>query len=252
MAIIIKTTEEIQNMREGGKILEQTLNETLKRAEPGISTYELDQFAENYIKKNGGIPSFKGYQGFPGTLCTCRNEVIVHGIPKKDDILEEGDLFTIDCGVTYKGMITDAARTKLIGKVTPEKEKLLKTAIKALSIAIDTAKPGTRLGEVSKNIQEVIEEAGFYIIKDLTGHGVGKKLHEDPLVTNYFDGNDGPTLKEGMTLAIEPIFSVSTGQMKTLTDQWTIVTADHSPAVQVENTILITKTGNEVLTGVVK
>ena len=247
MAIIIKTEKEIQGMRESGQILARTLEETMKKAEPGVSTYELDKFAENFIKKNGGIPSFKGYQGFPGTLCTCRNEVIVHGIPKKDDIIEEGDLFTIDCGVTYKGMITDAARSKLIGKTSKEKEELLKTCEKALNLAIETAKPGVRLSKISKIIQLTIEDAGFYIIKDLTGHGVGKLLHEDPIITNYFDGKEGPILKEGMTLAIEPIFSLSTEHMKTLPDQWTLVTSDNSPAVQVENTILITKTGNEVL-----
>lgn len=252
MAIIIKTEEEIKHMRESGKILAEVLEETMKKAEPGISTLELDQFAETFIKKYGAIPSFKGYQGFPGTLCTCRNEAIVHGIPKKKDIILEGDLFTIDCGVTLNGMITDAARTKLIGKVSPEKEKLLSTAIKTLNLAIDTAKPGVRLGKVSKIIQQTIENAGFHVVKDLTGHGVGKNLHEDPIITNYFDGNEGPILKEGMTLAIEPIFALSTGQMKTLPDQWTIVTVDHSPAVQVENTILITKTGNEVLTGAIQ
>jgi len=247
MGIIIKTEKEIQAMRESGEILARTLEETMKKAEPGISTYELDQFAENFIRKNGGLPSFKGYQGFPGTLCTCRNEVIVHGIPKKNDIIEEGDLFTIDCGVTYKGMITDAARSKLIGKTSKEKKELLITCEKALNLAIETAKPGVRLSKISKIIQVTIEDAGFYIIKDLTGHGVGKFLHEDPIITNYFDGNKGPILKEGMTLAIEPIFSLSTEHMKTLPDQWTLVTSDNSPAVQVENTILITKTGNEVL-----
>ena len=248
MAISIKTDKEIAIMREGGKFLAEVLAKTLEKAVPGVSTYELDQFAENFIKQKGPIPSFKGYHGFPGTLCTCINEVIVHGIPKKNAILQEGDLFTIDCGILYKGLHTDAARTKEIGKVSKEKSKLLKTAKIALTKAIDMSKPGNHVGDISKIIQETVESAGFHIIKDLTGHGIGKKLHEPPQILNHWDGSPGPMLKTGMTLAIEPISSTGTSKMKTLKDKWTLVTTDGSCAVQVENTILITPRGAEILT----
>lgn len=249
MAIIIKTPEEIELMRQGGKILAEVLEETCKMAKPGISTLELDEFAEKFIRERGGIPSFKGYHGFPGTLCTCINEEIVHGIPKKDRLLKDGDLFTIDCGVTFGGMITDAARSIIVGETkSAEKELLIKTAYRALSEATDIIKPGIRVGEISKKIQEVVEKAGFHIIKDLTGHGVGRFLHESPTILNYFDGNLGSTIQPGMTLAIEPIFSTKTEFMRTLPDKWTIATKDNSCSVQAENTIAVTEKGCEILT----
>jgi len=248
MSITIKNEEEIKIMRESGQILAEALERTLKQVKPGISTWELDKFAEEFILSKGAKPAFKGYQGFPGTLCTAINEVIVHGIPRKDEFLKEGDLFTIDCGVLYKGFNTDAARSIGVGKISEEKERLLKTAKMALSKAIDLAKPGTHIGELSKVIQETIENSGFKVIHDLTGHGIGKALHEDPIILNYNDGNLGPMLKAGMTVAIEPIFSVSTSEMTTLSDGWTIITSDRSCSVQQENTILITKNSCEVLT----
>ena len=248
MAILIKTEREIELMRISGKILAEVLDACCKKAQIGVSTKELDQFAEDLIRKNGATPSFKGYHGFPATLCTSINERIVHGIPRADEILQDGDLLTIDCGVTYEGMVTDAARSIGIGKISDEKKRLIKVAYEALGKAIDLAKPGIHVGELGLAIQETIEAEGFHVIYDLTGHGVGRKLHEDPIIANYFDGNKGPTLKEGMTIAIEPIFSTGTSKMKTLKDGWTIVTIDGSMAVQAENTILITKIGNEVLT----
>jgi methionyl aminopeptidase len=235
-------------MRHGGKILAKVLEETMKRAISGISTWELDRFAEEMIRKEGGIPAFKGYSGFPATLCTNINEVVVHGIPRKNEILKEGDLFTIDCGVIYKGFYTDAARSVVIGNKPASKVEMVKTAYEALSKAIDMAGPGVRLGEISKTIQNTIESAGFNVVKDLTGHGVGKHLHEDPIILNFFDGDMGPILKPGMTLAIEPIFSMGSSEIITLKDNWTITTDDQSCAVQVENTILITQNGNEILT----
>lgn len=247
MHIIIKTNSEIDLMRISGKILAEVLEKTCKRAAPGISTNELDIFAEELIRKRGGIPGFKGYHGFPKTLCTAINEIIVHGIPRKDEILKEGDLLTIDCGVIYKGLNTDAARSVGIGEISPQKSKLIKTAYMALDNAIKKALPNKHLNEIGKAIQETVENAGFHVIKDLTGHGVGKKLHEDPVILNYYEGNPGPILRPGMTLAIEPIFSIGTSEMETLEDNWTIVTKDRSCAVQVEHTILVTETGNEIL-----
>jgi methionyl aminopeptidase len=248
MAIIIKTPEEIELMRQGGKILAEVLEEVCKLAKVGISTLELDQFAEKFIIEHSGLPSFKGYRGFPGTLCTSINEEIVHGIPKKDRLLKEGDLLTIDCGVTFEGMITDAARSIIVGKASSEKEKLIKTAYQALSKAIDIVKPGIHIGKISRTIQDVIEKAGFHVIRDLTGHGVGKFLHESPTILNYYNGNPGPIIEPGMTLAIEPIFSVGTSRLRTLSDKWTLVTTDNSCAVQAENTIVVTPSGCEILT----
>ena len=250
MKIPIKTDEEIQIMREGGHILAEVLEKTCELAKPGISTFELDQFAENFIKSKNGTPGFKGYKGFPATLCTGINEVIVHGIPKKEEILREGDLLTIDCGVIYNGLYTDAARTIPIGTISTEKKKLLHTAKLTLKNATEIIKPGIHLNEIGKTIQKTVENAGFHIIHDLTGHGLGKTLHEPPIILNYWDGTPGPILQHGMTLAIEPIFAVGTSEMETLKDGWTIVTKDRSCAIQIENTILITQSGKEVLTEV--
>ncbi len=248
MAIPIKNEEEIKNMRKSGQILAKTLDEVMKRAKAGVSTAELDQFAEEFIRQNGGKPAFKGYHGFPATLCTARNEVIVHGIPGPSDILKEGDLFTADCGVIYNGMYTDAARSIGIGEISKVKQRLLDTAKLALSRGIQAAQPGNHVSEISRVIGKTIKDAGFYVIHDLTGHGLGRTLHEDPIVPNYDDGGQTAILKPGMTIAIEPIFSVGSHDMKTLDDDWTIITGDHSCSVQQENTILITKNGNEVLT----
>jgi methionyl aminopeptidase len=248
MPIIIKTQAEIELMRKSGKILAEVLEQVCKLAKAGMSTFELDEFAEKFIIDHDAQPSFKGYSGFPATLCTSINEEIVHGIPNKNRILKEGDLLTIDCGVTYKGMITDAARSIGIGIISKEKQRLINTANKALSKAIDAIKPNIHLGVISRTIEDVITKEGFKVISDLTGHGVGRSLHEDPIVLNYYDGKPGPLLKVGMTLAIEPIFSAGTREMIELSDKWTLITDDHSCAVQAENTILITENGCEILT----
>lgn len=249
MPIQIKTEEEIRTMKISGKILAEVLKETCRFAKPGMSTFELDEFAENLIRKNNAIPAFKGYRGFPATLCTCLNKVIVHGIPKKDEIIQTGDLLTIDCGVIYEGMYTDAARSIIIGKcLINKRERLIKTAYEALNNVTDILKPGLHLNEIGKTIQKIVENAGFHIVKDLTGHGIGHRLHEEPIILNYWDGTPGPILKPGMTLAIEPIFAVGTGEMRLSSDKWTLATTDNSDAVQIENTFLITENGNEVLT----
>ena len=246
--ISIKTPAEIEIMRFGGKILADVLTETSELAKPGISTKELDDFAEKFIRDRGAEPAFKGYRGFPAALCTAINEVVVHGIPKKDEILKEGDLLTLDCGVLYKGFYTDAARTIPIGQVDNQKQRLIKTADMALEKAISMIREGIHVGALGRAIQDIIERAGFKVIYDLTGHGLGRTLHEEPTILNYYDGKPGPMLKAGMTIAIEPIFSVSSSKIKTLSDHWTIVTTDGSCAIQVENTVLVTQNGCEVLT----
>ncbi len=248
MQISIKTPEEIEIMRACGKVLAQTLEEVIKYSKAGVSTAELDTIAENFIRSKGMIPAFKGFHGFPATLCTAINEVVVHGIPRKDEFLKDGDLFTADCGVIYKGFYTDAARSITIGNASNEKIRLIKTAKLALDRGIMMAQPGNHVSEISIVIEKTIQDAGFKVIHDLTGHGIGKGLHEDPNVLNYWDGSKGPILKPGMTIAIEPIFSVGASEIVTLKDNWTIITKDRSCAVQEENTILITESGNEILT----
>lgn len=248
MTIQIKSAEEIKAMREGGKILAHTLEEVMKKAMAGVSTWELDQLAEKTIRKFHAAPAFKGYNGFPATLCTNIDEVIVHGIPSKKTILKEGDLFTVDCGVIYKGMYTDAARSVGIGMISEEKARLLRTAHEALSKIQNNLKAGMKVSEIGKMVEDIVNKNGFFVINDLTGHGVGKKLHEDPIIFNFFDKNANQVLKPGMTLAIEPIFSAGTSEMVTLEDGWTIVTKDGSCAIQVENTMLITDNGADILT----
>ncbi len=248
MGVTIKTEEEIKKMREGGKILANVLDEICKRAKAGVSTEELDIFAEKFIKKHNAIPGFKGYNGFPSSICAGVNETVVHGVPKKHEYLKEGDLFTVDCGILFGGLYTDAARSIGIGKISDEKKKLLMTAKEALSRATNICKPGVKVSKLGEVIEETVKKAGFYIIKNLTGHGIGRSLHEDPVILNYKNNEINTVLQAGMTIAIEPIFSVGTEEIKELEDNWTIVTKDGSTSVQEENTILITQNTPEILT----
>lgn len=246
--ISIKNKDELKLMRKSGEILGFVLSEVEKYIKPGQSTWEIDQFAENLILQKGGNTVFKGYHGFPATTCICVNEEVVHGIPKKEKIIKEGDIITVDCGVNYKGFITDSAITVGVGKINYQLEKIINTAYKALEKGIQIAKPGIRTTEISKAIEAVIRKEEYGIVEDLSGHGVGIELHEDPYILNYYDGEPGPLIKEGMTFAIEPIITLGNNKTKTLSDKWTIVTKDGFPAVQVEHTIAITSNGAEILT----
>lgn len=245
--IKIKTAKEIEIMRLGGKILANCLKETAILAVPGASTFDLDFFAEKYIKDHGGIPSFKGYHGFPATLCTNLNNVVVHGIPRKDEILKEGDIISIDCGVIYKGLHTDATVLVGVGKISDIKKKFISVAEEALAKGIETIKPGSFVGRISEEIEHQIVKNGYSVVTELTGHGVGRNLHEAPVIPNHYEGK-GPELAPGMTLAIEPIFAMGSPKIETLRDNWTIVTVDNSPAAQIEHTVLVTESGYEILT----
>lgn len=248
MAIIIKTPEEIAIMREAGKILHNILEELKGLAKVGITTKELDQHAEKLMQKLGVIASFKNYKGFPATLCTSVNEEVVHTIPN-DRKLEDGDILTIDCGVYHKGFHSDSAITILIGNVDEKVKEFCFVVKKALAEAISKVKPGVQLNVIGDTIQKIIEEKhGYSVVKELTGHGIGRQLHEDPFVLNYKDISKGPVLEEGMTLAIEPIVAMGSGEIITLDDNWTIVTADKMPACQWEHTVAVTKDGCEILT----
>ncbi len=238
-------------MRKSGKILASVLSELESWVKPGQSTLEIDLKAEEIMRSQGGEPAFKGYNGFTGTACICLNEEVVHGVPSADRLIEAGDLLTIDCGVSYKGMITDSAITIIVGGGIgkhPQMAKLIKTAQKALDKAIEVAKPGVRTTEMSKAIEKVIEKEGFGIVETLCGHGVGFEVHEDPYILNYYDGHPGPVMQPGMTFAIEPIITLGNPKTKLRSDGWTIVTKDSSLSVQVEHTIAITDKGAEILT----
>lgn len=246
--IPIKTPEQIQSMREGGKILKEAL-ETVKNAvKPGISTYELDQIAERCILHyKGAKPGFKGYRGFPATLCTSVNEQVVHGIPSKNVILEDGDIVGIDCGVYLKGLYTDACRTVLVGKVDPQVRHFVKITKNALSQAVKQVRPGGHIGDISAVIQKILEDQGYSPVIECTGHGVGEDLHEAPEILNAGKKGNGPIMKPGMTLAIEPISTMGKRDVYTGKDGWTIFTVDGSPSAHFEHTVLVTFDGYEIL-----
>ena len=250
MAITIKTPEEIFIMREAGKILAHVLNDIKDFAEIGKTTKQLDAYAEKLMKKYNVKPSFKGYHGFPAILCTSVNEQVVHTIPS-DYILKDGDILTVDCGIIYKGFHADSAITILLGKVPEKTKEFVFVVKKALTEAIKKVKEGVNLNIIGSTVQKIVENKhGYSVVKELTGHGIGRQLHEDPYIVNFRELSPGPILKEGMTLAIEPIVAMGSGQTITLNDGWTIVTADKMPACQWEHTILVKKDEAEILTTV--
>ncbi|MBD3328086.1 type I methionyl aminopeptidase [Candidatus Peregrinibacteria bacterium] len=245
--ISIKNPEELEFMREGGKILGLILHEVEKMIEPGITTRQIDNLVEKLMQQHQVKAGFKGYHGFPASICASVNDEVVHGIPS-DRILNEGDIITIDCGVLHKGLNTDSAITVPVGRVSKQAKSLIKTAKNALEGAIAIARPGVRITDLSHVIQATIEKAGFHVVKELTGHGIGQHLHEDPIITNFVDYDPGPVLEPGMTIAIEPILSAGDHNIKLLKDKWTYVTADGSLSSQQEHTIAITEKGAEILT----
>ncbi len=247
LKIGIKDSDEMAAMRESGKILGEILFELGKFSREGVRCDEINDKAEDLMRQYKVIPSFKGYQGFPAAICACTNEQVVHGIPSPYQ-LKNGDILSIDCGVYHRGFHSDSAITVGIGKISEDAQKLINTAEKALQRAIETARPGVRIRTISSVIQDIVEKKGYSIIHDLTGHGIGKNIHEDPIVPNFRDSEPGPILQPGMTIAIEPIISMGSPRIKLLRDGWTYVTVDRSLSVQVEHTIAITEKGTEILT----
>jgi len=239
-------------MREAGRILEVTREMVKNHIHPGVSTYHLDQLAETHIRSLGGIPSFKGYQGFPGTICASVNEVVVHGIPSKKVILKEGDIVTLDFGVNYKGYHADSATTYPVGEVTDDIKKLLEVTEASLYEGLKFAKPGNRVSDISHAIEVYIRPYGYGIVEEFTGHGIGRSLHEDPYVPNFGQPHVGPVLKPGMTICVEPMVNLGTKNVRVLKDNWTTITTDHKPSAHFEHMILITETGNEILTSLKK
>jgi methionyl aminopeptidase len=245
--IVYKTSEEIEIIRESGVILGKAHAEVAKKIAPGITTEQLDKVAEEYIKDNGGIPSFKGYQDFPATLCVSPNQQVVHGIPNNME-LKEGDILSVDCGVYYEGFHSDSAYTYPIGEVDPKVSELLKATKESLYKGIDIAKSGARLGDIGYAIQEYVEKLGYSVVRELVGHGVGKNLHEGPEVPNYGKRGRGIKLQEGLVLAIEPMINLGKRQIKQGKDGWTISTIDNLPSAHFEHTIAISKGKADILT----
>ncbi len=252
--IYIKDKKEIKIMREAGEILADILNKVITNVESGISTYKLNEIAESLIQKANVEPAFKGFESngkvFPAALCTSVNDEVVHGIPSKDRILKKGDIIGIDCGIKLKGFYSDMAKTIPVGKPNKKTEKLLVIARECLEKGINAAQKGCHLGDVSHAIQSHAEKNGFSVVRTLTGHGVGKNLHEDPTVFNYGKPETGPVLENGMTMALEPMINIGKSEVKTKEDGWTMVTKDSSLSAHFEHTILIQDNQAEILTRV--
>lgn len=246
--IVIKSNREIELMREAGRIVALAHRKVAEAIAPGVSTFELDMIAEKTIRDCGAIPSFKGYGGFPGSICASINDVIIHGIPKKNIKLKDGDIISIDIGANYKGYHGDSAKTHPVGNISPEKQKLIDVTRQSFYEGVKFAKPNNRLSDISHAIQEYIEMHGYGVIREFTGHGVGRHLHEDPAIPNFGAAGTGPLLRVGMTLAIEPMVSAGSYKVKILKDDWTTVTVDGSDSAHYEHTIVITEDGYEILT----
>ena len=245
--ISIKTQEEIEIMAEGGKILANALKQLKSKAVAGVTTRELDEFAENYILSCGALPAFKGYSSFPNALCASVNEVIVHGVPS-DYVLKEGDIVKLDLGVLHKGFNTDSAITVLVGQSSFEKQRLLKATQKALRLGIKKVRPGNTTGDIGNTIERFATDQNFGIVRDLTGHGIGKKVHEEPEVLNYGKRGTGTKLVEGMVICIEPMLTLGDYKIKKANDGFGYSTKDGSVSAHFEHTIAITKNGARILT----
>lgn len=247
--IQLKSTREIDVMAEGGRVLAATVQMLRHEVRAGMSTLELDAIAEAFIRSHkGATPAFKGLYGFPGSICTSINQEIVHGIPSRKRVLAEGDIISVDVGVGYAGYFTDSATTVPVGAVDDETARLLDVTERSLLAGIAAAIPGNHLGDVGAAVQQVVEAAGFSVVRDLVGHGIGVEFHEEPQVPNYGKPKRGLKLVPGLTFAIEPMVNAGGPQTRTLPDKWTIVTVDGSRSAHFEHTVAIVEGGNRVLT----
>jgi methionyl aminopeptidase len=242
-----KTQEEIQNMRVAGGMLAQVLEVLKNSIKAGMTTQDLDYIAREELKKLGGNAPFLGYQGFPATLCVSVNEEVVHGIPG-DRVIKDGDIVGMDYGVEYKGMITDSAITVGVGSVSPEAQQLMHVTKKSMMAGIRAVKAGAHVGDISAAVEAVLKPAGYGIVEDLAGHGVGDSLHEEPWIPNFGKAGKGPELKAGMTICIEPMATLGGKKVRIAKDRWTVYTKDMSLAAHFEHTILVTEKGHEILT----
>ena len=247
--IIGKSKKEIEKMRASGKLVGEVLAHLKSLVEPGISTIEIDRVAEKLIRDAGAIPTFKGYNGFPFSICASVNDQVVHGFPSGYK-LKEGDIFSIDCGATLEGFVGDTATTVPVGKVDENRLKLIKITEECLELAIEQCRPGNHLGDIGWAVQQHAESNGYSVVRDYVGHGIGRRMHEDPQIPNYGKPGLGPKIKAGYVFAVEPMVNKGTHFTKVLSDGWTVVTMDGEPSAHVEHTIAITEEGPEVLTRV--
>ncbi|MGZ3494267.1 MAG: type I methionyl aminopeptidase [Thermodesulfobacteriota bacterium] len=244
--IIIKSPREIEQLKRSNAIVAEVFGKLKGMIVPGVTTRELDQIAEDYIRLKGARPAFKGYRGFPASLCTSINEEVVHGIPGQRR-LQEGDIIGLDVGVNYQGYFGDAAITFPVGEVDVEAKRLLEVTEKALYIGIEKAKVGNRLFDISYAIQKWVESHGFSVVRDFVGHGIGRELHEDPQVPNFGAPHQGPRLEKGMVFSLEPMVNEGAYEVRVLSDGWTVVTADGKRSAHFEHTIALTENGAEIL-----
>jgi methionyl aminopeptidase len=248
--IIRKSDQELEQMARAGTIVADTLALLGENIRPGTTTAELDRLADEFIRSRGGVPTFKGYRGpypYPASICTSPNDVVVHGIPD-EYALAEGDILSVDVGVTLDGFVADSAYTFPVGEIDPETERLLEVGNAALHAGIDQARAGGKLTDISHAVQRVTEDAGFSVVRSLVGHGVGRDMHEDPQVPNFGEPGRGPELEPGMVLAIEPMVNIGGHEVVVRPDQWTIATADGSLAAHFEHTVAVTEEGPRILT----
>lgn len=252
--VTIKTKKEIEILKEGGRRLAKILKTVSKEVKPGVSALFLDELAEKLIRKEGDIPAFKNFKPdlhsrpFPHSLCVSVNGEIVHGMAKKEKVLREGDIVSLDLGLIYKNLFTDHAITIPVGKISPEKQKLIDVTREALAVGIKAAKTGNRVGDIGYAIENFVRPHGYGIVQELAGHGVGYNVHEDPYIPNYGKKGTGAILKEGMVVAIEPMLTLGKRAIRVLSDGYTVVTKDGKPAAHFEHTVVITKKGGVILT----
>ncbi|SHI07103.1 type I methionyl aminopeptidase [Desulfofustis glycolicus] len=246
-SITLKSRDEIEIMAEANRIVAEVLVMMQKSVEPGISTWELDQMAEELCSKRQAVPAFKGYRGFPGSLCVSINEEVVHGIPSRKRKLKKGDIISVDFGTFYKGYYGDSAVTIPVGRIDALKSKLLQVTEESLSKAIEKVQVGNRIADISAAVQDWVERHGFSVVRQFVGHGIGSELHEGPEIPNFLQNGATPRLLEGMVLAIEPMVNIGTHQVKVLRDGWTVITADHKASAHFEHSIAVTADGPLVL-----
>lgn len=247
MSIQLKQPGQLQKMRDAGRIVAETLEILRESVRPGITTEDLDRIAEKNIRRNGAVPSFKHYRGFPASICAAVNEEVVHGIPGPR-VLREGDVVSLDTGARYRGYHGDATITVPVGQVSPAVERLINVCRESLNVGIEAAQVGKHLTDISSAIQAFVEGKGFSVVRDLYGHGIGKSLHEEPMLPHYGPAGHGPVLRSGLVLTIEPMIAAGKPATRTLKDDWTVVTLDGSWAAQFEHTVALTDDGPEVLT----
>lgn len=243
-----KSRHEISLMRKAGQIVAEVHALVREALRPGVSTLDLDVLAEAHIRQSGALPTFKGYHGFPATLCTSINDEVVHGIPDASRVLHEGDIISIDVGATYKGLIADAAFTAGVGEISPDCQRLLQATEEGLMAAIDKMRDGNYLEDVSGAVEDVCLRYGLGLVRNYGGHAVGRKLHEEPFVHNFRTGERGPLLRPGSVLAIEPMFNLGGDDVYTAQDSWTVLTGDHLPSAHFEHTVVVTDQEADVLT----